>query len=365
MAEIRIVVTVKDDAGRAALDDLGHRLGELPGATAVVREKPPGSSRPFGSARFLLDVVLSSDDAVAAMAHEVETWLGERSPGTALTATAFTASTELRYPGAAAFHLDVVREGRDLLRLLQESSPRNPVETGDEDTAVDRAAATLDYKSVKTVLVGAEERALLRSRAWRRAREEAPVLPVSIYLGDGRDHERIEAAVEKALAQAGMSVIGREDPQRGSWFRNMRARLREAAATPAGREAMAVALHGLEQRVALEKDAVIAEKLMNGVQGVITALQPEQNAVVRMGPVLIVKADGLLTVLQLTPAQQLALNHRPWLHKEPHEVLNALSDKAQPGPETTDVRPAELNVGDKPPVAGQQDGDPPFGITIP
>jgi hypothetical protein len=149
-------------------------------------------------------------------------------------------------------------------------------------------------------------------------------VPVTIYLGDGHTHGQVETAVEDALAGAGMYVAERQDPVSGSWSRNLRARMRSGAKTPAGREAMAVALHALEQRAVLEKDADIAQKLMTGVQGVITALQPERNAVVRMGPVLIVKADGHLTVLQLTVEQQLMLNHRPQLHRAPRDLLDAL-----------------------------------------
>jgi hypothetical protein len=127
-----------------------------------------------------------------------------------------------------------------------------------------------------------------------------------------------------------------------------------------------VALHAMEQRVVLEKDADIAEKLIKSVEGVITALQPEQNAVVRMGPVLIVKADGILTVLQLTAAQQLMLNHRPHLHRTPHDLLDALAHGPDPDRELVEghgCRP-ELGPGEITPDDNRQSRrgtEPPYG----
>lgn len=160
-------------------------------------------------------------------------------------------------------------------------------------------------------------------------RVDQPDLSVTIYLADGRTHDQVEAAVEEALVSAGLVVTERQAPTVGSWRRDLRARLREAAKTPAGKEMLAIGLHALDQRVALDKDADITEKLMRNLGSVITALQPEQNAVVRMGAVLVVKANGVLTVLQLTAAQQLLLNHRTQLLTSPLDLLAALESRSE------------------------------------
>jgi hypothetical protein len=149
-------------------------------------------------------------------------------------------------------------------------------------------------------------------------------VPVTIYLADGTAHEDVEIAVDQALAAAGLYVTERGDPVIGSWWRVLWAKARQTAKTPVGREAAAVATHAAEQRVVLDKDADITAKLMQNLGPVITALQPEQNAVVRLGAALIVKADGVLVVHQLTPAQQLQLNHSPTLLRSPRGLLNAL-----------------------------------------
>jgi hypothetical protein len=166
----------------------------------------------------------------------------------------------------------------------------------------------------------------------RRAPTEQRELPITIYLADGQTHEQVEAAVEETLTEVGLQVTERQDSITGSWLRHLRARLRNVADTPAGREAMALGLHALEQRLALEKDAEITEKLMANLGSVITSLQPERDAVVRMGAVLVVKADGVVTALQLTVAQQLILNHRPQLFQSPRDLLAKLEAGPEPGP---------------------------------
>ncbi|WP_158888260.1 hypothetical protein [Amycolatopsis anabasis] len=159
-------------------------------------------------------------------------------------------------------------------------------------------------------------------------RSTRPEVPVTIYLADGAAHDQVEAAVQDVLAAAGLAIISRGDPVLGSWFRRLKAGTREAARSPLGREALAVGTHAVESRLVLEKDAEITATLLSNIAPVINALQAEQNAVIRLGAVLVVKVDGNLMVHQLTPAQQLTLNHTPQLLKSPREILAAL----EPGP---------------------------------
>jgi len=152
------------------------------------------------------------------------------------------------------------------------------------------------------------------------------MLPVTIYLSNARNHEQVEAAVEHVLTAAGLRIESRDDPILGSWFRRMWATVTEKLRTPAGREAVLVAAHAAETRLVLAPDADVTAKLLQGVGPVITALQSTENAVVRLGNVLIVKVDGVVAVSQLTPAQQFLLNHRPELACSPQKILEALKD---------------------------------------
>jgi hypothetical protein len=142
--------------------------------------------------------------------------------------------------------------------------------------------------------------------------------PVSIYLSDESTHDAVETAVVSALASAGASIVAREEPIVGSWFRRMR------AAPDAVRELGATAAHAADSRLVLGHDAHVTATLMQHLGPVITALQPTKEAVIRLGAVLIIKLDGQLVIHQLTAAQQLRLDHEPHLALAPHDILAAL-----------------------------------------
>ena len=52
---------------------------------------------------------------------------------------------------------------------------------------------------------------------------------------------------------------------------------------------------------------------MGNLGPVITSLQPIREAVVRLGPLLIVKVNGMPSIYPLTPPQRELLNRRPEL----------------------------------------------------
>lgn len=160
----------------------------------------------------------------------------------------------------------------------------------------------------------------------RRSLSTPATLPVTIYLSNEEGHEQVEAAVEQVLTVAGLEISSRGDPVLGSWFRDMWATVTKKARTPAGQEALLVAAHAAETRLVLAPDADVTTKLLQGVGPVITSLESTQHAVIRLGNVLIVKVNGVVTVVQLTAAQQLLLNHRPELACSPHEILAALNE---------------------------------------
>jgi hypothetical protein len=160
-------------------------------------------------------------------------------------------------------------------------------------------------------------------------------VPVTIYLSDERIHEQVEAAVEKLLASVGLQIVSREDPVAGSWFRRMVAR--EVAAT---------ALHAADGRVSLDQDAQRTAILLQGLPNLLGALQPTKDAVVRVGTLLVVKVDGTVSVIQLTAAQQLSLDHAPHLVYSPAEIAKLLNTIQ---PEEPGARPAhELSPPEEP-----------------
>ncbi|MDA3649733.1 hypothetical protein LZ318_33700 [Saccharopolyspora indica] len=165
---------------------------------------------------------------------------------------------------------------------------------------------------------------------------ETTTHPVTIYLSDEGVHEQVEAAVEELLASAGLHIEDREDPVLGSWFRRMWATVRGKVSSPAGREATMLAAHAAETRLVIAPDADVTAKLLQGVGPVIQSLEPTKDAVIRVGNVLIVKVDWVVTVSQLTAAQQFLLNHNPDLACSPQQILAAL--KAEGGDQPPALR---------------------------
>jgi DNA-binding response OmpR family regulator len=145
--------------------------------------------------------------------------------------------------------------------------------------------------------------------------------PVTVYVGDESVHQPVQQAVEELLDRAGASVVDRDEPIIGSWFRRMRA-------APAAQEATAMAAHALDARLVLARDAAITAAMMQNLGPVLGSLQPTKDAVIRVGALLIVKVDWTVAVHQLTAAQQLLLDHQPQLLTSPELILAALDQDA-------------------------------------
>lgn len=153
-------------------------------------------------------------------------------------------------------------------------------------------------------------------------------LPITIYLSDESAHEQVEAAVEDLLVATGGHIEHRDDPVLGSWFRRMRAKVSEFVDSPLGDEVKNLAAHTAESRFVHAQDATVTATMLQNLGPVLAAIQPTKEAVIRAGALLIVKRDSTLVVHQLTPVQQLQLDHQPQLAQSPHDILSAL--KLQP-----------------------------------
>jgi DNA-binding SARP family transcriptional activator len=142
-------------------------------------------------------------------------------------------------------------------------------------------------------------------------------VPISVYLSDGSTHDAVESAVEDALRAAGVAVLRRDDPVIGSWFRRM-------WGSSAGRDLAATAAHAADSRLVLGQDAQVTATLMQHVPALVESIKHIDEAVIRLGAVLVVKVGGRVAVNQLTAAQQLRLDHEPHLALAPHDILAAL-----------------------------------------
>lgn len=174
-----------------------------------------------------------------------------------------------------------------------------------------------------------------------------PTAPVTIYLSSESGHEQVEHAVDDLVVLAGFRITERDDPVLGSWFRRMRASLARAGGAPAREAVVAATAHQAELLLLQRTDAVAAEFLRTGVAPLLASLKETENAVIRVGALLIVKSGGTVQVMQLTARQQLILDHSPDLLAAPERVLQAVG---QP------TNAAELMAGTRLSADGGQPG---------
>jgi hypothetical protein len=141
----------------------------------------------------------------------------------------------------------------------------------------------------------------------------------------------VEKAVEQLLWSADLKIVSREKPELGSWFRSIKAK-----SSWAGDTAMTAA-HAAESWLVTAQEAYITATMIQNLPPLLAALQSTRDAVIRVGALLIVKVDWVVTVHQLTAVQQFELDHNPALSSAPHNVLKALGiiDSSQTQASTT------------------------------
>lgn len=321
-----------DVAGERAAEEARSLLEELrwePGVSAALHPGPPGPDEP---ARFVESMVvgLTSPSLIRVLARVVSLWLGRQHRSVSLTIT-----TEDNRRTLDIRHGDTTEQVVERLSSLIDAGNMRGVSEGGHDGDTATPAVQADevvyysdgYSGISKAQANAQAEAEV---AARRVRESARYLsnslsfPVTIYLSDEEGHEQVEAAVEDLLALAGLRVEGRDDPVVGSWFRRMRAGIRQAARSPAAKEGALIAAHVADTRLVLAQDAAVTATLMQNLGPVITSLQPTKDAVIRLGAVLIVKVDWVVAVHQLTAVQQVVLDHQPGLVMAPREIVAAL-----------------------------------------
>jgi hypothetical protein len=167
-------------------------------------------------------------------------------------------------------------------------------------------------------------------------------MPVTIHLSDGGPHVEVESAVEELLRGVGIVIVDREPPVIGSWFRRMRAGAARTVHSDAAREAALTARHMADTRLILAQDATVTATPMQNLAPLPASLQPTEDAVLRIGALLIVKLNWTVVVHPLSPAQQAVLDRRPQLLTSPHEVAAVLDllAPAPPGPPASSAQPA-------------------------
>jgi hypothetical protein len=149
-------------------------------------------------------------------------------------------------------------------------------------------------------------------------------LDIQVYLADGENHTAVESALNDFIGVLHIEVLGREDPEFGSWFRQMRGKV--TSQTPSIEEVVELAVRAAQMKTMLWPQAGIDAAQGDALAKLITSLGAERNAVVQIGSILLVKSNGDLMCRNLTQAELSYLERRPTLIKDPSSILQQLQD---------------------------------------
>lgn len=161
-----------------------------------------------------------------------------------------------------------------------------------------------------------------RSGGSPQAARQTTQIPIAVYLADGSQHARVEAALELVLAALNIEVSEIGDPEVGSWLRRMFGHIEPAA--PTLEEVVEKAVRAVELNRLLLPQAGIDAAQGDALAKLITALASEENAVIQIGSMLLVKTGGILAARNLTQLELAHLEKNPALIRDPCTVIHEL-----------------------------------------
>ena len=152
---------------------------------------------------------------------------------------------------------------------------------------------------------------------------EQMTIPASIFLGTtSAEHiAELSRAVDNLINTLDYKIEKKDPPEQGSWFRRLllAGDPNRADATRAELEALAV--HSLE----FSPSSSIDETKAQAVGQVLSALQDVPTAVIRLGSMVIIKADDRISVRVLTDAEIQRLDANPAALRDPEKMLSLLT----------------------------------------
>ena len=161
----------------------------------------------------------------------------------------------------------------------------------------------------------------------RALNAEQPNIPIQVYLTDALPGPAVEQALREVLLTSGVEDIRETPAVTGSWYRSVAGLLKRAADSEAAAEARRVVELQVLDRFQAGIDGVTGD----AVAKLITALDQTSGAVIQVGSVLLVKAEGAIIVRQLTAREMTYWQHNPSLFKDPAAALSELQRALQSG----------------------------------
>lgn len=158
----------------------------------------------------------------------------------------------------------------------------------------------------------------------RGARPVAAAVPVSIYVADDQAYAYIEDGVEDALAAFDIEIVERFPEICGSVFRVFLARTRGFFNSAEMKDRYAKIERAIELQAIYHAQAEVDSLQSAAVANLITALGGTSDAIIQIGSVLLIKANGVTAVRNLTQQELAHLERNPDVFRDPTVALREL-----------------------------------------
>lgn len=200
-----------------------------------------------------------------------------------------------------------------------------PDSKGGSERAQDIHSAMVESSNGERVIAAARWWSLQqRTMRFFRQSQDTSAIAVSIYLSDGQAHQAVEEALELLLAETSLESYGHEEPVIGSWYRRFWVKAREETAHLNAAQIAAEVERKIRMEVFDKAQAVIDNQQATGAAALISAIQGEERACIRVGSILVIKVDGLVLVNNLTQMQLSWLERNQMLLRDPEALLKGL-----------------------------------------
>ncbi|MEU7938553.1 hypothetical protein [Microbispora bryophytorum] len=146
----------------------------------------------------------------------------------------------------------------------------------------------------------------------------------------------LAAAVSQIVRAFDLETVDEVGPRTGSlayWFRARRRDLQKASETDLGQEITSEIKRALQLRAVDAEQAKVDDSKASAVAKLIAAVEGQPTAVVQVGALLLVKANGLINVRDLTPQEVVYLRRNPHAVADPITIMKRLQEIADSTPD--------------------------------
>lgn len=147
---------------------------------------------------------------------------------------------------------------------------------------------------------------------------------VRIYLGNGAHPKPVEDAVFNLLDVYGFTVDRLGDPVLGSWFREFWSKAKETS--PPVEQQLAKIERAIELRGLDQPQSQVDLNQAEAVTRLLSALDPEHNALLQVGSIFLIKVHDTIVVRNLSQVELAYFQRNPALFQKPEIALKVLQE---------------------------------------